>query len=79
MTENMWLNGHEIVAGFTFNTYKLDHAVVLILSHPRFGPLSYYLPAPLVDQIATALQSTLASSRLDAPSPQQSPPPAGAH
>ena len=60
--DNMWNAGHDVVAGWTFNSYKLGDAVVMILSHPRFGPLSYYLEPAVVARFVANLQATLAAS-----------------
>jgi len=62
MAETMWSNGNEVVVGWASNVYKLGDGVVLILSHPRFGPVSYYLRQEDVDRLALALKSTLSQT-----------------
>lgn len=74
MPDAPWNNGTEIVTGFTWSTYKIAaDAVVLTLSHPRFGQLAYILGAVDVSRLVTQLQETLAKSVAEPPLPEQPP------
>ena len=63
--------GFEAVVAFNWGVTRFGDVLMLNLSHPRHGPLSFALPLPLAQALVAALQERLAST---APTPPPVPP-----